>query len=84
MPADRIFTTAELKKYDGIDHPMYLAFDGVVYDVSKSPRWRSGLHEGLHFPAQDLSGEMDDAPHGREVLLHPVVRIAGRLAEQED
>ena len=84
MPAERIFTTAELIKYNGIDHPMYLAYDGVVYDVSESPRWRSGLHEGLHFPAQDLSGEIGDAPHGREVFLHPEVRIVGRLAKPED
>ena len=83
MPADRVFTTAELKKFDGIDLPMYLAYDGVVYDVSESLRWRSGLHEGLHFPAQDLSGEMGEAPHGLEVFQHLGVRVAGRLADPE-
>jgi predicted heme/steroid binding protein len=58
---------------------MYIAYKGIVYDVSMSRRWQTGIHEGLHFPAQDLSGEMGDAPHGEEVLSHPHVQIVGYL-----
>lgn len=58
---------------------MYVALHGVVYDVSDCPKWRSGLHEHLHFAGQDLSAEFPDAPHRDEVFLHPCVRVVGRL-----
>jgi predicted heme/steroid binding protein len=78
MPEARI-TLLQLRRADGEDGPMYVAYDGIVYDVSLCPRWRSGLHEQQHFPAQDLSGEMADAPHGMEVFSRPCVRRVGVL-----
>lgn len=75
----RVFTARELQSYNGEDEPAYIAFDGIVYDVSGCLRWRSGLHEGQHFPGLDLSGEMDGAPHGHEVFNRPCVRRVGRL-----
>jgi predicted heme/steroid binding protein len=80
--SNRLFTQRELHRYDGEDGPMYIAYQGVVYDVSSSPRWRKGLHEGLHFPGQDLSGEMGEAPHGPEVFNRPDVKIVGRIAPE--
>jgi predicted heme/steroid binding protein len=38
------------------------------------------MHERTHFPGQDLSGEIKDAPHGEEVFLRPCVKRAGILA----
>jgi predicted heme/steroid binding protein len=73
------FTLQELKRFDGENGLMYIAYKGIVYDVSMSRRWQSGLHEGLHFPAQDLSEEMFDSPHGEEVFLHPGIRKVGYL-----
>jgi predicted heme/steroid binding protein len=58
---------------------MCIAYEGIVYDVSECPRWRTGMHEFLHFPAQDLSGEMDDAPHMEEVLKQPCIKRVGTL-----
>ena len=75
----RVFTAGELLRYDGEDGPMYIAHQGIVYDVSDCPKWRSGLHERLHFPGQDLTHEFPEAPHGMEVFDHPCVRRVGRL-----
>jgi predicted heme/steroid binding protein len=77
----RAFTERELQAYDGEDGPMYVAFNGIVYDVSDCPRWRSGLHEGQHFPGLDLSAEMEGGPHGPEVFKRPCVRQVGNLTK---
>jgi predicted heme/steroid binding protein len=74
------FTIQEVRRFDGEDgQPMYLAYEGIVYDVSRCPRWRTGMHEFLHFPAQDLTGEMEGAPHGVEVFTHACVKRVGIL-----
>ena len=79
MPDDRIFTEQQLRKYGGDDDLMYIAFQGIVYDVSNCPHWRKGIHEGLHFPGQDLTGEILEAPHDHEVFHFSCVRRVGRL-----
>jgi predicted heme/steroid binding protein len=79
MNDDRLFTEIELRRYDGEDGPMYMAHAGVVYDVSECPRWRRGMHEALHYPGQDLTGELTDAPHKSDVFTRPCVRRVGRL-----
>lgn len=80
MDQERLFTSHELRRYDGESGPMYVAYQGVVYDVSDCPRWKSGLHEHMHFPAQDLSGEMAEAPHAEDVFSRPCVHRVGRLS----
>jgi predicted heme/steroid binding protein len=66
---NRIFTPVELSFYNGANgKPAYVAVDGVVYDVSASNSWRSGIHEGIHQAGKDLTDEMLAAPHGKEVL----------------
>ena len=57
----------------------YIAHKGIVYDVTDCPKWRGDLHENLHFPGQDLSSELEEAPHAEEVFLHPCVKIVGRM-----
>ncbi len=76
---DKIFTERELLRYDGEDRPMYIAYEGIVYDVSECPKWRRGMHENLHFPGLDLSDEMGEAPHKDEVFLRPCVKRVGIL-----
>lgn len=76
----RTFSRAELQRHDGETEPRrFIAFRGVVYDVTDCPKWRAGLHEGLHFPGQDLTTELPDAPHGPEVFDRPCVKPVGRL-----
>jgi predicted heme/steroid binding protein len=63
------FTSDELVTFNGKDgHPVYIAFEGKVYDVSKSPLWSTGLHMNRHPSGKDLSGEISAAPHGSEVF----------------
>lgn len=57
----------------------YVAYEGRVYDVTDCPKWRLDLHENLHFPGQDLTGELPEAPHAEEVFLRPCVKLVGKL-----
>lgn len=63
------FTSEELLSCDGKESkPVYIAFEGKVYDVSKSPLWSKGTHMNRHPSGKNLSGEISAAPHGPEVL----------------
>jgi predicted heme/steroid binding protein len=78
---ERIFTERQLRYYTGErGYPMYVAYQGIVYDVTHCPKWRLGLHERLHWPGQDLTGELADAPHTASVFTHACVKRVGRLA----
>ena len=79
-----MFTLSELRRHDGEDSQMYIAFRGKVYDVTSCPHWRSGIHENLHFPGQDLTAEFPDAPHGEEVFNFPCIQFIGFLADPQD
>ena len=71
------FTAAELAEYNGTGgKPAYVAFKGVVYDVTESAMWGDGDHEGMHQAGADLTTEHDDAPHDVYVTDFPEV---GRL-----
>ncbi len=74
---DRVFTEQELCKFDGSKrNPVYVAYKGLVYDVSAGGHWRTGLHRDLHFAGQDLTAEIADAPHTDLVFRKfPVVGI---------
>ncbi len=80
MSAERIVPLSELKRNTGERGArMWIAFKGMVYDVTDCPKWRTGLHEFLHFPGQDLTGEIGDATHGVEVFDHDCVKVVGSL-----
>ena len=64
-----VFTRASLARFDGDRGRAYVACQGMVFDVTDSPEWREGLHRNLHWAGQDLSRELEDAPHGIETLL---------------
>lgn len=79
MTNERFFTAAQLRSFDGDNGPKYIAYLGIVYDVTDCPRWYADLHQNLHFPGLDLTSEMKDAPHGKEVFSRPCVRRVGIL-----
>jgi predicted heme/steroid binding protein len=81
MPEEQLFTRQQLQRYDGESGPILIAYHGIVYDLSECPKWWNGLHEGMHFPGQDLTTELEDAPHGEEVFSRPCVRRVGRLSD---
>lgn len=80
---DRIITEMELRRNTGErGSRKFIAHDGIVYDVTDCPKWRLDLHENLHFPGQDLTSELPDAPHQADVFTRPCVKIVGKLQTQ--
>ena len=76
----QIVTEAELHRNTGERGTRkWIAYDGIVYDVTDCPKWRLEMHESLHFPGQDLSSELTDAPHAEDVFSRPCVKIIGKL-----
>lgn len=62
-------TKEELKKFNGAEGgPVYFAYKEKVYDVSRSPLWRKGVHMKKHPSGEDLTEKIVGAPHGEEVL----------------
>jgi predicted heme/steroid binding protein len=46
---------------------VWVAYKGLVYDVTSSRLWRSGKHYE-HWAGQDLTDELPDAPHTDKVF----------------
>jgi predicted heme/steroid binding protein len=62
------YTRAQLALRNGQDKPeIWVAFEGKIYDVSKSRLWRDGKHYE-HWAGQDLTPELADAPHNENVF----------------
>ncbi len=63
------FTSEELASFNGKDgSPIYIAFEGRVFDVTKSRLWLKGLHMNRHSAGKDLTADITAAPHGIEVF----------------
>ena len=63
------FDITELEKYDGNNgRPVYVAYKGKVYDISDSKLWRNGLHMKRHHAGQDMTTDIQGAPHEPDVL----------------
>jgi predicted heme/steroid binding protein len=53
---------------NGQDHELiWVAYQGLVYDVTHSRLWREGKHYE-HWAGQDLTEELQDAPHSATVF----------------
>ena len=62
------YTRSQLALRNGQDKPeIWVAFKGIIYDVSKSRLWRNGKHYE-HWAGQDLTHELKDAPHTQTVF----------------
>ena len=62
------YTKSQLALRNGQDKPeIWVAFEGRIYDVSASKLWRKGKHYE-HWAGQDLTDELKDAPHSRQVF----------------
>jgi len=59
----------DLPKYNGKDgNPVYIVYKDRVIDVSASRLWKTGRHMNRHPSGQDLTVDIQAAPHGLEVL----------------
>lgn len=77
---DREFSAEELAEFTGADgSQVYVAADGRVYDVTGSPLWNTGIHMNRHKAGNDLSVDLESAPHGTEVFQRETVRPVGTL-----
>jgi predicted heme/steroid binding protein len=73
----RSITLSQLSLRNGQDKPeIWIAYKGVVYDVTNSKMWRQGKHYE-HWAGQDLTDELKDAPHTEIVFER--LQIIGRL-----
>jgi len=79
------FTSEELQSFNGKEgKPVYLSFEGKIYDVSKSPLWSKGIHMNRHPSGKDLTREISAAPHGTEVFeRYPQVGILKKGVPEE-
>lgn len=76
---DKTFLYQELRKYNGRNgQPVYVAYKGVIYDVTGSDLWNTGRHQNRHDAGDDHTGIFPQAPHGEEVFQKfPVVGKLG-------
>lgn len=64
----RTYTRQQLALRNGQDRPeIWVAFEGYIYDVSNSRLWKNGKHYE-HWAGQDLTAELQDAPHTANVF----------------
>ena len=62
------YTRTYLALRNGQDKPeIWVAYKGMIYDVSRSRLWRAGKHYE-HWAGQDLTEELGDAPHNENVF----------------
>lgn len=67
--AMKVFKPEDMAGYSGSGGaPVYVAYEGKVYDVSGSKLWKTGTHMMRHKAGQVLDGQMAAAPHGPEIL----------------
>ena len=80
MIPGRVVSQTEVKRNNG-EHGTrkFIAFKSIVYDVTDCPKWLLEMHEFLHFPGQDLSFELEEAPHKEDVFTRSCVKIVGTL-----
>ena len=65
-----VYTKSQLALRNGHDKPeVWIAYKGVIYDVSGSRLWLEGKHYE-HWAGQDLTPELVDAPHDEWVFEH--------------
>lgn len=83
----REFSKEELAHYNGENgKPIYISHDGKVYDVSGSKVWKTGTHMKRHRAGQDLTTDIQAAPHPADILERfaqiGVLKKEGEAADQ--
>jgi len=71
------FSKEDLAQYNGKNGTSaFIAYNGKVFDVSKSFHWKKGEHQVFHTAGQDMTEQIVQAPHSSELLEpFPVVGI---------
>lgn len=77
MPDLPIYSLGQLAQRNGQDRDeIWIAFNGLIYDVTRSRLWRDGKHYE-HWAGQDLTDELARAPHTQRVFerFEPIGRL---------
>ena len=79
------FTPEEIEAFNGKDgNPAYIAHEGKVYDVTASKLWKGGMHMRRHQSGQDLTTDLQAAPHGSDLLeRYPQVGVLKEATKAE-
>lgn len=80
------FSREELAQFNGENgKPVYVAHAGKVYDVSASTMWKTGSHMKRHRSGQDLTTDIQGAPHQSNVLERfPQVGVLMKIGEEAE
>jgi predicted heme/steroid binding protein/uncharacterized membrane protein len=63
-------TAEELQRFDGKDgRPAFVAYNGKIYDVTRSKLWKDGSHARKHHAGSDLTDALKTAPHAEDKIL---------------
>lgn len=74
-----VYTLRQLALRNGQERPeIWVAYEGLIYDVSESRHWKNGIHYE-HWSGQDLTKELENAPHTDHVFkrLKKVGKLEG-------
>lgn len=75
-------TLEELSRFNGKNGAKaYVAYKGLVYDLTSSDMWEEGEHQGSHEAGVDLTEAMGDAPHAEDVLKE--FKVVAKLEAKE-
>jgi predicted heme/steroid binding protein/uncharacterized membrane protein len=67
-----------LCQFNGTDgRPAYVAYKGLIYDMTGSKLWKKGSHMTKHAAGNDLTDMLKTAPHGDDKILG--MPLAGKL-----
>lgn len=73
------YTISQLALRNGQDRDeIWVAYQGLIYDVSSSRMWRDGKHY-QYFAGQDLTEELHNAPHTERVFNR--FKVIGKLKQ---
>lgn len=78
-------TREQLAHFDGKDNrPSYIAYKGIIYDVTHGRLWKHGIHAIKHGAGTDLTESLKNAPHGDDKILSmpQVATLNARKPEQ--
>lgn len=66
----RELTPEQLSAFDGKEgRPAYIAYKGIIYDITNSRLWKNGQHMMKHHAGTDLSETLKQAPHGDDKVI---------------
>ncbi len=78
MDGNGACTLDALCRFDGQDgRPAYIAYKGLLYDMTGSKLWGNGSHMMKHAAGNDLTDILRTAPHGEDKIL--AMPLAGKL-----